>query len=340
MADLFTKISIKNISFKNRIVMPPMVIGWSDNSGNISDDHIDYYKKRAKGGCGLIILEAHSITKNGRLADNQLGIWDDRHIEGLKEVADICHKYDAKVIVQINHAGLKTPKSVSATAYAPSDIKYNDANVKPLAIDQIAKIQHDFLKAAKRVKEAGLDGVEIHGAHGFLIGQFMSPITNKRDDKYGGDINNRARFAFEVIEMIKAEVSGKHFLIGYRMGGNEPTLEDGIKIAKLIENSGIDILHVSSGMDGGSIPVVPDDFNYKWIVYCGTEIKKNVKVPVIVVNRIRTPNQAKYLIENNMADFIAIGRGQIADPEWANKANSNDKIIPYIDIPLFSSYQS
>lgn len=340
MADLFNKISIKNINFKNRIVMPPMVIGWSDNSGNVSDDHVDYYKKRAKGGCGLIILEAHSVTKNGRLADNQLGIWDDIHIEGLKKIADVCHKYDAKVIVQINHAGLKTPKSVSDTAYAPSDIKYNDANVKALTIDQITKLQNDFLKAAKRARKAGLDGVEIHGAHGYLIGQFMSPITNKRDDKYGGDINNRARFAIEVIEMIKAEVSEKQFLIGYRMGGNEPALEDGIKIAKLIEDSGIDILHVSSGMDGGSIPIIPDNFNYNWIVYCGTEIKKNVKVPVIVVNGIRTPNQAKNLIENNMADFIAIGRGQIADSEWANKAKNNDKIISYIDVSLFSSLQN
>jgi NADPH2 dehydrogenase len=338
MTDLFTKISIKNIHFKNRIVMPPMHIGWADNNGNISDDHIDYYKKRAEGGCGLIILEAHSVTKNGRLGPNQLGIWDDRHIEGLKKIADVCHKYDTKVIVQINHSGLKTPKAVSNTAYAPSDIKYNDANVRVLTVDQIAEIKNSYLEAAKRAKAAGLDGVEVHGAHGYLIGQFMSPIINKRTDKYGGDIKNRVRFAIEIIEMIKSEVADKQFLIGYRIGGNEPALEDGIKIAKLVEDSGIDILHVSSGMDGGSIPIILDDFNYNWIVYCGTEIKKNVKVPVIVVNGIRTPNQAKYLIENNMADFIAIGRGQIADPEWANKANNNDKIIPYIDIPLFSLY--
>ena len=335
MIDLFSKISIRNINFKNRVVMPPMVIGWSDNSGNISDGHIEYYKKRAKGGCGLIILEAHSITKNGRLVDNQLGIWDDKHIEGLKKIADACHEYDAKVIVQINHAGLKTPKSVSATAYAPSDIKYKDVNVIALTLDEIVKLQNDFLEAAKRAMKAGLDGVEIHGAHGYLIGQFMSPLTNKRTDKYGGDIKNRARFAIEIIKAIKAEVTEKQFLIGYRMGGNEPTLEDGIKITKLIEDSGIDILHVSTGMDGGSIPIIPDDFNYNWIVYCGTEIKKNAKVPVIVVNSIRTPDQARYLIENNMADFIAIGRGQIADSEWANKANNNDKIIPYIDVPIF-----
>jgi NADPH2 dehydrogenase len=336
MVSLFTKISIRNVNFKNRIVMPPMVIGWSDNNGDISDEHVSYYKKRAEGGCGLIILEAHSITKNGRLSDNQLGIWDDRHIEGLKKVADACHKYDTKVIVQINHAGLKTPKSVSAEAYAPSDIEYNDKNVMVLNEDQISNIQNDFLEAANRAMKAGLDGVEIHGAHGYLIGQFMSPIANKRTDKYGGDIKNRARFAIEIIKMIKAVVMEKQFLIGYRMGGNEPTIEDGIKIAKLIEDSGIDILHVSSGMEGGSIPTIPDNFNYNWVVYCGTEVKKNVKIPVIVVNSIRTPDQGRYLIENNLADFIAIGRGQIVDSEWANKANSNGKIRPYIDVPLFS----
>lgn len=338
MVDLFSKISIKNLTFKNRIVMPPMVIGWSDNSGLISDDHIQYYERRAKGGCGLIILEAHSITKDGRISNNQLGIWSDRHIEGLRKVTDACHKYDARVFVQINHAGFKTPRSVSDTVYAPSDIKYDDTNVKPLTIDQITKLQNGFLESAKRASKAGLDGIEIHGAHGFLTGQFMSPITNKRNDRYGGDINNRAKFAIEVIEIIKAEVAEKHFLIGYRMGGNEPTLEEGIKIAKLLDKTGIDIFHASSGMDGSDIPIIPDDFNYSWVVYCGVEIKRQVSIPVIVVNGIRTPNQAKYLIENDMADFISIGRGHLSDPEWANKAKNNGKIISYIDIPLFSSY--
>ena len=175
--------------------------------------------------------------------------------------------------------------------------------------------------------KSGLSGIVENAVIGYMT-------------EYAGKLKERAEAysAQSIQRQIKAEVAEKHFLIGYRMGGNEPTLEDGIKIAKLIENSGIDIQHVSHGMDGGSIPVVPDDFNYNWIVYCGTEIKKNVKVPVIVVNRIRTPNQAKYLIENNMADFVAIGRGQLADPEWANKAKNNDKIISYIDIPLFGSY--
>ena len=337
MVDLFSNLRIKNLSFKNRIAMPPMVIGWSDNSGLISDDHIQYYERRAKGGCGLIILEAHSITKDGRISNNQLGIWSDRHIEGLKKVTYACHKYDTKVFVQINHAGIKTPKSVSDIAYAPSDIKYDDANVKPLNIDQITRLQNDFLEAAKRAKEAGLDGIEIHGAHGFLIGQFMSPITNKRSDRYGGGINNRARFAIEVIEMIKAEVAEKNFLICYRMGGNEPNLESGIKLAKLLEEAGIDILHVSSGMDDSETPVIPDDFDYSWITYCGVVIKKQIRIPVIVVNGIRTPNQAKYLIGNGTADFVAVGRGHLADPEWVNKAKNNDKIISYIDISLFSS---
>ena len=333
MADLFSPISIKGIKIKNRIVLPPMVrFGWSGEEGFVSDKHIKHYSQIAEGGAGLIIIEALAIAKDGRIGETQLGIWSDDHIEGIGKIAEACHRYGSVVTAQIHHAGLKTPASVSIIASAPSDFKKNGHLVaKALSVEEIQKIQVQFVDAAKRARKAGLDGIELHGAHGFLIDQFMSPITNKRDDEYGGDLAGRSTFARQLIEMVKSSTGSDDFIIGYRMGGNEPTLNEGRKIAKILEDAGIDLLHVSSGIEGDTIPKPPPDFDYSWIVYCGIEIKKQVKIPVIVVYRINTPEQGKYLIENNLADFAAVGRGHLCDTDWANKARDDLKVIKCLE---------
>jgi NADPH2 dehydrogenase len=333
MADIFSPISIKAIKIKNRIVLPPMVrFGWSDKKGFVSDKHIKHYSQIAKGGAGLIIIEALAVAKDGKLSETQLGIWSDDHIEGIGKIAEACHRYGSVVTAQIHHAGLKTPASVSKIASAPSDFK-EDGRLAAIAmsVEEIRKIQEQFTDAAKRAVKAGLDGIEIHGAHGYLIDQFMSPITNKRDDNYGGDLAKRSTFARQIIEMIKSSTGSDDFIIGYRMGGNEPTLDEGIKIAKILEGAGIDLLHVSSGIEGNTIPKPPPDFDYSWIVYCGTEIKKQVRIPVIVVYRIKTPEQGKYLIENDLADLVAVGRGHLCDTDWANKARDGLKVIKCLE---------
>lgn len=328
MPDLFSSIAIRNKTIKNRIVLPPMVrFGWSDSKGFVSKKHIEHYGLIAENGPGLIIIEALAVKKDGRLSPDQLGIWSDKYVDGIRKIAEICHKYGAIVIAQMHHAGLSTPASVSSLAVAPSDYYKDGCKVaRALKSKEIKDIQKTFVKAAERVMEAGLDGIEIHGAHGYLINQFMSPVVNKRDDDYGGDINNRARFSLEIIEKIKSIVGNKDFIIGYRMGGNEPTLKNGIKIAKILENAGIDLLHVSSGIEGDRLPEPPEGFEYNWIVYCGTEIKKNVCIPVIAVNEIRTPGQARHLIKNNMADFAAVGKGLLCDPDWTKKAKGTNEV--------------
>ena len=333
MADLFSSISIKAVKIKNRIVLPPMVrFGWSDKKGFVSDKHIKHYSQIAKGGAGLIIIEALAVAKDGKLSETQLGIWSDDHIEGISKIAEACHRYGSVVTAQIHHAGLETPASVSKIALAPSDSKKNGRlAAKALSAQEIQKIQEQFVDAAKRARKAGLDGIELHGAHGFLLDQFMSPITNKRDDSYGGDLVRRSTFAREIIEMVKSSTESDDFIIGYRMGGNEPTLDEGRKIAKILEDAGIDLLHVSSGIEGDTIPKPPPDFDYSWIVYCGTEIKKQVRIPVIVVYRIKTPEQGKYLIENGLADFVAVGRGHLCDTDWANKARDDLKVIKCLE---------
>lgn len=328
MPNLFSEIIINNKRIKNRIVMPPMVcFGWTDDSGMVKEENIDHYERRAKGGTGLIILEATCVNKNGRLANTQLGIWSDEHVDGLSKIAAACHKYDSVVLVQIHHAGLNTPITVCQPAVAPSDYSDGKKRAVALTIDEIHKIQQDFVKAAVRAKKAGFDGVELHGAHGYLINQFASPIINKREDEYGGCLENRIKFASEIVQDIRKEV-GDDFIIDFRMGGNEPTLDDGIQIAKILEAAGINLLHVSAGISSGEVPLAPENFSFNWIVYMGTEIKKAVNIPVIAVNSIRTPNQASYLVENELADFTAIGKGLLVDAEWANKARLNKAIKP------------
>jgi len=328
MSKLFSEYTLRNISVKNRIVMPPMVcFGWSGSDGLVTEEHIRHYEARAKGGTGLIIIEALSVKPEGRLVNTQLGIWSDEHREGLQAIADRCHDHGAAVIAQLNHAGLKTPKHISKDTISPFEYRKGNISARTMTLEEIHRIREDFIRSAERIHEAGLDGVEIHGAHGYLLSQFASPLVNKREDGYGGSITARVRLACEIVKGIRSRV-GDHCIIGYRMGGNEPSLDNGMKIGQILEECGIDILHVSSGFSDDTAPPVPGGFPYSWIVYCGMQIRKNVNVPVIVVNGIRTPKQASYLLDNDIADFAAVGRALLADPEWAHKARSDQDVNP------------
>jgi NADPH2 dehydrogenase len=342
LSDLFSEVVIRNIKIKNRIVMPPMVcFGFASEDGIVTVEHLKHYEARAKGGVGLIIIEATCVSENGRLAPSQLGLWSDDQIYGFSRIAMACHRYGAKVLVQIHHAGAATYKGLNKTVKGPSAIKGRsrfDEEVSPRALRhrEIQGIQLDFLAAAARAKLAGLDGVELHGAHGYLISQFFSPFTNKRRDCYGGNIAGRTRFAAEIIKGIRNNIEAD-FIIGCRMGGDEPDLESSIEIARLLEQAGVDLLHISTGVstflniEGYKPTAVPDGFKYNSIVYNGTKIKRKVGVPVIVVNGIRTPDQANYLIEQNLADFAAIGKGLMVDPEWANKARVGREVRVCLD---------
>ncbi|HYE84077.1 MAG TPA: NADH:flavin oxidoreductase [Clostridia bacterium] len=338
MSRLFDPYTLKNHKIKNRVVLPPMVcFGWTDESGFVSDRHVKHYEKIAESGTGLMIVEATCINKDGRLSDTQLGIWSDEHVEGLNKIAAACHKHGAVVLIQIHHAGFMTPKTVAALSVAPSDTVSDKFNARALTIPELKAIQQDFIMAAQRAEKAGFDGIELHGAHSYLINQFMSPVANRRTDEYGTDFSGRSRFAVEIIKGIK-EVVGKDFIIDYRMGGNEPLLEEGIEVAKVLEKAGVDMLHVSSGIRSEVTPVAPDGFPYHWIVYNGTEIKKQVNVPVIVVFDIRTPERAAYLVDNGMSDFVAIGKSQLADHNWTRHAMEQVSVISCLKCPKCAWY--
>ncbi len=342
MSNLFSEITIRGIKIKNRIVMPPMVcFGYASQDGKVTEKNLQHYEARARGGVGLIIIEATCVNRNGRLSNVQLGLWDDSQIEGFSQIARACHQYGTRVLVQIHHAGLATPRNVNPAPLAPSEYTGKNRmgvsiNARELTPEEINSIQADFIKAAVRAQKAGLDGVELHGAHGYLISQFFSPMINHRLDNYGGSLLNKTRFVTEIIYGIR-EATGNGFLIDCRMGCNEPDLAAGMEIAQALEKAGVDILHISTGMTGYSASETdapfhaPPGFGYNWIVWGGTEIKKRVHVPVIVVNNIKTPQEAKYLVENNLADFIAIGRGLMVDPEWANKARQEKEVLTCVN---------
>ncbi len=328
---LFSNYKLKNHIIQNRVVLPPMVcFNYSNQNGLANDKNVKHYEARAQGGAGIIVVEATCVDKEGRLADTQLGIWCDDHIQGLSKISAVCHKHDTTALLQIHHAGSKTAASVTENPVAPTESDINGRIAREMTIEEIHTIQKKYVDAAIRAEKAGFDGIELHGAHGYLISQFISPVTNKRKDAYGGELTNRFRFVKEIIDEIKSKVN-TNFIVGYRMGGNEPRLEDGIEIAKRLEQAGVDLLHVSAGISDGQYPEIPENYPYNWIVYCGTEIRKHISIPVIVVNGIRTPSKAEYLISMNMTDFVAIGKGFLADPNWAIHAQQNHEIQTCLD---------
>ena len=304
--NIFTDFKIKNIHIKNRIVLPPMVrFSLIGDDGYVTEDLIKWYGMIAKSGVGLIIVEATAVEESGKLRENQIGIWNDSFIEGLTKVANEIHKYNVPCMIQIHHAGFKEKIS----------------EVPEEELDRILKL---FEEAFVRAKKSGFDGIEIHGAHTYLISQLNSKLWNKRKDKYG----ERLYFSKKLIENTKY-LFDDNFILGYRMGGNEPELEDGIENAKILEGYGLDILHVSSGVPNPEykrqvkINNFPKDFPLDWIIYMGTEIKKHINIPVIGVSKIKKESQASWLVENNLLDFVAVGKAMISQDKWMEKARKD-----------------
>jgi 2,4-dienoyl-CoA reductase-like NADH-dependent reductase (Old Yellow Enzyme family) len=323
---LFSGYRLKQIPVKNRIVFPPVVcFKYSDTDGLVTPRNIAHYSQVAAGGPGIVITEATAVMKEGRLAPFQLGIWSDDHISGMSQIAAAVKAEGAVSILQIHHAGLLTHDQVSAVAKAPSADANNPRSIV-LDVTEISDVRIAFINAAVRAQKAGFQGIELHGAHGYLLNQFASSLFNKRDDNYGGNHDKNLKLATDIIHGIR-EQCGNDFIIGYRLGANSPTLDDGIVIAGKLEAAGVDILHVSHGGNLLNLPRTPKGFEYNWIVYSGITIKSHVRIPVIAVNEIKTADRAEWLIANNHADFVALGRPQMADPEWTNHVKNNEEIV-------------
>ncbi|RLC95215.1 MAG: NADH:flavin oxidoreductase [Chloroflexi bacterium] len=330
---LLTPGTIGKLHIKNRIVMPPMVRNYATPDGLVSKRLVDHYATIARGGVGLVIVEATNITPQGKGFYQQLGICTDGSITGLSFLAESIKEWGAKVAIQIHHAGRQTTSSVTGTeVVAPSAIPCPVQMEVPreLTTREVADLVEAHVRAVTRARAAGFDAVEIHGAHGYIVNQFLSPVTNRRTDKYGGDLEERMAFALEIIERVKEE-TGADFPLIFRMNGDDfvedgLTIEDARKIAERLVAAGVDALHVTGGMYetilnprctsafGLSSMYVPGGA----LVGLAEEIKKVVSVPVITVGGI-SPEMGEEILRHGRADFIAIGRGLLVDPQLPNK---------------------
>jgi len=319
MSKLFTPLTIQNVTLKNRIVMSPMCMYSSDKKdGKLTPFHLTHYISRAAGQVGLIMVEATAVQPEGRISNEDLGIWNDEHINGFKKLNKEIKKYGSKTAIQLAHAGRKA--TVEPPIYAPSPVPFRESSTTPTEMNQsdIKQTIQAFKEGARRANESDFDIIEIHGAHGYLINEFLSPLTNQRQDDYGGSRENRYRFLKEVIEAVKTEWNGPLFVRistdEYQKQGN--TLEDFFYYAEQMKQQGVDLIDCSSG------GVVPASIK----TYPGYQVKRSelirseVKIATGAVGLITTGIQAEEILQNERADLIFLGRALLRNPYWPKAA--------------------
>ncbi|RID89319.1 NADPH dehydrogenase NamA [Peribacillus asahii] len=311
---LFSTYTIKDVTFKNRIVMAPMCMYSSQEDGHVKNWHLTHYTSRAVGGVGLIMLEATAVDPQGRISVNDLGIWNDEQLPGLSQLVSMMKEQGAKTGIQLAHAGRKA--TVPGTIYAPSPIAFDETYKQPQEMTQadIEKTILSFQQAAARAKKAGFDVIELHAAHGYLLNEFLSPLSNKRNDEYGGSSENRYKIVKEVIAAVKQVWEGPLFVRisahDYQEGGM--TAEQYIEISKWMKEDGVDLIDVSSGaVVPASIPVYPG-----YQVPFSETIRSGASIATGAVGLITTGIQAEEILQNERADLIFIGRELLRAPYW------------------------
>ncbi len=333
---LLEPVKVNGIEINNRLVVAPMVcFGYADEGNFVSDRNVTHYENMAEGGSGLIIVEATCICKNGKLNAKQLGIWDDKFIDGLSKISKAIHKHGVACVLQIHHAGIKT---IDGEPIAPSDYNDGKQSARGMSLDDIRDVTEKFAAAARRAKIAGYDGVEIHSCHGYLINQFLSPEVNKRTDEYG---IQKSKFGVDIIKAVR-EAVGDGFIIGVRTPGNVPDVKTSAEYAKAYETAGADYISVSYGLTKDK----PDDLEFdessgfSFVTAMGSQIRKSLTVPVMVVYGVNTINMAMELLNKDKADFVAVGRGFIVDCRWIKKLKTGEPIDKCLSCPTCQTYKS
>jgi NADPH2 dehydrogenase len=322
MKDILSPYTVKGLELKNRIVMPPMCQYSVEKKDGIATEwHYMHYVSRAIGGTGLIIIEMTDVEPDGRISDYDLGLWSDEQIPALKRIVDACHSYGAKVGIQIAHAGRKAEDA--EVPVAPTALAFDEHSKLPrsLTTEEVKGMVEKFGNAAARAVKAGFDTIEIHGAHGYLIHQFHSPLTNKREDEYGNDLT---LFGREVIKAAKAVMPADMPLL-MRISAKEYVeegygIQDSIAFAKEYQGAGVDMFHISSGGEGPIAAWGRPGTHAAYQVPLAKEIKEALQVPVIAVGRLDDPTLANAVIGNEEADLVAVGRGLLRNPYWALEA--------------------
>src|SRR5215470_640559 len=338
---LLTPARIGSVEISNRIVMPPMTTRTADEEGKVTGDTIAYYAARVRGGVGLITCEMASPSRDGRHRRRELGIHDDRFLPGLSQLADEIHRHGAKASIQLGHGGGhtrvdicgETPIAPSAIPHPVYEVTFETIVPQEMSHARIAQTVAAFAAAAVRAKRAGFDCVEIHAAHGYLISQFHAPFENRRGDEYGGSLENRARFGLEVLRAVKAAVDEMPVIYrlsveDYFAGGL--TSPEGKQIAIWAAEAGADALHISAGhyrsLPTAHVMIPPMSMPDAPFLDFAAEVKQAIRVPVIAVGRLGDPATATAAVADGRADFIALGRTLIADPQWVEKLTRGEPI--------------
>jgi NADPH2 dehydrogenase len=315
LGKLFEPFTINNLTLKNRIVMSPMCMySCLKLDGKVTDWHLTHYSSRAIGQVGLIIVEASAVSKEGRIGAEDLGIWEDSQMDGLLKLTNLVHEYGAKIGIQLAHSGRKS--RIEETIIAPSAIPFSDKSKVPVEMTKsmIEEKIADFQKAARRARDSGFDVIEIHAAHGYLIHEFLSPLSNLRKDEFGGTKENRYRFLGRIIDAVREEWRGPLFVRisanDYDAQGN--TCDDFVDFAKWMKEQGVDLIDCSSG------EVIPANYD----VYPGYQVKyaekirTEVNIPTGAVGVITEGIQAAEIIHGERADLVFIGRELLRNPYW------------------------
>jgi NADPH2 dehydrogenase len=314
---LLNPLPVKNVTLRNRIVMPPMQSGRASFEGEVTSRLISFYVRRV-AAVGLPIVEHSYISRVGKIGPKQLSICDDSLIIGLEKLATSIHYVGAPAVVQITHAGGVANKKVIGTQPTGPSAR---GKTRGLEVEEMNVITDEFTSAAERAVRAGFDGVELHGAHGYLLNQFFSPLINERKDEFGGSLENRMRFPLSVVKKTRERLGGK--LLLYRLGAddlaaNGTQIEDSVTFAIRLEQAGVDVIDVSGGMCGSEPKQLRHIVGY--FVPQACQIKKAVKVPVIGVGGIREAEFADRLVCDGKIDLVAVGRALWKDSKWAQKA--------------------
>ncbi|PAK50544.1 NADH:flavin oxidoreductase/NADH oxidase [Paenibacillus sp. 7541] len=333
MENLFTPYTIKGLELKNRVVMPPMCQYSVTNKDGIANDwHYVHYTSRAIGGAGLIIIEMTDVEPDGRITDYDLGLWSDEQVPALARIVDSIHAHGAKAAIQVAHAGRKAEDA--STPVAPSAIAFDENSKTPRALttEEVREMVEKFRRSVRRAVQAGFDAIELHGAHGYLIHQFHSPLTNQRTDEYGQDL---ALFGKQIIKAAKEEMPADMPLImrisaqEYVAGGYG--IKESLALAKEYQQAGVDMFHVSAGGEGPIAAEGKPGTHVAYQVPLARQIKEGLQVPVIAVGRLDEAGLANAVIGNRDADLVAVGRGMLRNPYWTLEAAA--QLRKEIDVP-------
>lgn len=328
---LSSPLTIGSITVRNRIVLPPMVVSSAHSlrrQGLPDPATLDRYTAIARGGVGLMVVEATVVLAEGRGWDGMLGLWNNLQAEAFLPLTQDCRAEGAVILVQLQHHGIHTNPALGEPVSASRFIS-GITQARSMTRQEISEIRDAFVAAAGRAAQAGFDGVELHACHGYLLNQFLDSTINRRTDEYGGSIENRTRLVREIIEGIR-QTCPADFLISVRMAGNCPHLADGIRVAQALEAGGADMLSVAFGMSMETAPKPEPDFPFSPLCNLGCEIKKNVTLPVAAVGGLSRAEDAARLISEDYADLAVVGRGHLIHPNWAFRALNGHPISPCI----------